>query len=129
MDILLIIIFTLGFFYYSFRKYSSDRLKTFRNYIEVDLEKHGFKYVSSIYFKDRNVEFNDLNEDVSINPMGGKHTIYQRNVIRHVRKVEFGDSKNNLCEALAAIEFKSEKSKTIFKRVRWKPNLKQFHDT
>lgn len=69
--------------------------------------------------------FNDLDEDVNINPVAGRFATVVRHVHRHLRKVKFKNIQGGQFEAIAAIEFKDMWSKK-FKRVRWKPNLENF---
>lgn len=69
--------------------------------------------------------FNDLDEDVSINPLGGQFSVRPRHVHRHIRKVKAKSPTGEEIEAIAAIEFKDIRSKK-FKRVRWKPDLIAF---
>jgi hypothetical protein len=71
--------------------------------------------------------FNDLDEDVSINPIAGKFAVSPRHVHRHLRKVKFKNDNGKQFDAIAAIEFKDSHSKK-FKRVRWKPDLSMIHD-
>jgi hypothetical protein len=124
IDYLFILPF-IGLAIYLFR-YFSDQSKNFSHYIEPDLEKYGFELISSSFFKPKFMDFpfGDLDEDVSINPLGGKYSVAPRHVHSHLRKVKFKAKDGKRFDAIAAIEFKDSRSKE-FKRVRWKPDLQK----
>ena len=114
--------------YYLFR-YFNDQSKDFRQYLEPELEKFGLKLISAAFLRPKFMEypFNDLDEDVSINPIAGKFPVAPRHVHRHLRRVKFKDRYGNQFDAIAAIEFKDSQSK-LFMRVRWKPDLNMFYN-
>ena len=123
----LIYITALAFIAYFFLKIYFDKQKSFSEYLVPELEKNGFKLKSSTYYNTKfmDIPFDDLNEDISINPMGARFAITRVHIQRHLRKVIFLNNNGQLFEAIASIEFKDDRSKT-FKRVRWKPELSSF---
>ena len=109
--------------YYLFR-YFSDQSKDFSQYLNPELEKYGFQLISSTFLRMKFMDFpfDDLEEDVSINPVAGKFGVAPRHIHRHLRMVRFKNNDGKQLDAIAAIEFKDSRSKE-FKRVRWKPEL------
>ena len=120
-------IFQFIFIIYFITKYISDISNGFWQYIEPILEEYGFQLISSTFFRSKLVDplFNDLDKDVSLNPIGAGTAVAPVQVYRHLRKLKFKDINENQFEAIAAIEFKDMRSKK-FKRVRWKTNLETF---
>jgi hypothetical protein len=108
-------------------KYCRDMSKNFAEYLSPELSKHDFTLVSSKYYlpKFMDYPFNDLDEDININPLGGRFAIAPIHVYRHLRKVVFQKKDGSKHEVIAGIEFKGFSSKK-FKRVRWKPALSSF---
>ena len=108
-------------------KYWLDMSKTFDEYLTPELLKYGFTLISSKYFKPKFMDFpfNDLDEDIVINPIGGKFSVAPSHIYRHLRKVVFQKEDGAEHEVIAGIEFNGMFSKK-FKRVRWKPELHSF---
>ena len=125
-DLTILLIPILGLTYL-FVKYFTDQSKTFNEYLEPELRKYGFILISSTFYKPKfmDIPFDTHEEDIIINPIGGKFSVAPTHVHRHLRKVMFKKQDGKKCEVIAAIEFKSVSSKE-FKRVRWKPDLSFF---
>ena len=109
---------------YFFVKYFSDQSKSFDEYLIPELKKYGCILISHTFYKPEfmDIPFDDLEDDIIINPLGGKFSVAPSHVHRHLRKVVFQKNDGSKLEVIASIEFKDFGSKK-FKRVRWKPEL------
>lgn len=122
LNIYFLILILFGAFVLIKRRFNSE--KTFKHYLVPELNKYGFQFISSKYYRSKLYDwpFDTLDQDIIVNAFFAGLGVVNIKVHRHLRKVLIEDQKGKQHELIAGIEFDGFFDRK-FKRVRWKPEL------